>query len=204
MRFLPREEKFFQYFIDQAALIDQAARILSEACQGGAAKLEHAAARVAEIEEKGDSIIHQVLEKLNDTFITPIDPEDIHSLASHLDDVLDYLEDVAHCLVAYKIDPVPKDVVEICALILGCTDALKAAFHALDTGKPLISHCIEINRLEGEVDRIERKAVAELFNNETDAIRVMKLREIYDLLERTTDACEDVADLLQNVVVKNG
>ena len=204
MRFLPREEKFFQYFIDQANLIDQAARILAEACQGGSAKLNEAAARIAEIEEKGDSVIHQVLEKLNDTFITPIDPEDIHSLASHLDDVLDYLEDVAHCLVAYKIDPVPKEVVEICARILGCSDALKAAFHALNTDKPLISHCIEINRLEGEVDQIERKAVAELFNNETDAIRVMKLREIYDLLERTTDACEDVADLLQNVVVKNG
>ena len=204
MRFLPREEKFFQYFIDQANLIDEAARILAESCRAGGPSLAAAAIKIAAIEEKGDSVIHQVLEKLNDTFITPIDPEDIHSLASHLDDVLDYLEDVAHCLVAYRVDPVPPAVVEICARIQGCADAIKAAFHALNTDKPLIAHCIEINRLEGEVDQIERTAVENLFNNETDPIRVMKLREIYDLLERTTDACEDVADLLQNVVVKNG
>lgn len=204
MRFLPREEKFFQYFIDQANLIDDGAKILLEAVRIGGPKLAAAAEQVAVIEDKGDGVIHKVLEKLNDTFITPIDPEDIHSIASHMDDVLDYLEDAAHCLVAYKIDPVPKEVVEICTRIQGCADALKAAFHALNGDKPLISHCIEINRLEGEVDKIERRAVADLFNNETDAIRVMKLRELYDLLERTTDACEDVADLLQNVVVKNG
>jgi uncharacterized protein len=204
MRFLPREEKFFQYFIDQANLIDEGAKILLAGVQSGGDKLEQAADQVAAIEDKGDAVIHRVLEKLNDTFITPIDPEDIHSIASHMDDVLDYLEDAAHCLVAYKIRPVPNEVVEICSRILGCAEALKSAFHALNQDKPLISHCIEINRLEGEVDKIERRAVAELFNNETDAIRVMKLREVYDLLERTTDACEDVADLLQNVVVKNG
>jgi uncharacterized protein len=204
MRFLPREEKFFQYFIDQANLIDDGAKILLEAVRGGGQRLASAADQIAAIEEKGDGVIHKVLEKLNDTFITPIDPEDIHSIASHMDDVLDYLEDAAHCLVAYKIDPVPAEVVEICTRILGCAAALKAAFQALNGDKPLISHCIEINRLEGEVDKIERRAVADLFNNESDPIRVMKLREIYDLLERTTDACEDVADLLQNVVVKNG
>jgi len=204
MRFLPREEKFFQYFIDQSNLIDEAARILHEACKAGGGRLKTAADQVAAIEDKGDKVIHQVLEKLNDTFITPIDPEDIHSLSSHLDDVLDYLEDAAHCIVAYRVDPVPQDVIRITENIVGCADAMKAAFHALNTDKPLTAHCIEINRLEGEVDKIERRAVADLFNNETDAIRVMKLREIYDLLERTTDACEDVADLLQNVVVKNG
>jgi uncharacterized protein len=204
MRFLPREEKFFQYFIDQANLIDEGAKILLEGVRAGGPQLVSAAARVAEIEEKGDAVIHRVLEKLNDTFITPIDPEDIHSIASHMDDVLDYLEDVAHCLVAYKIAPVPSEVVEICKRIVACAAALNAAFQALNGDKPLISHCIEINRLEGEVDQIERRAVAELFDKETDPIRVIKMREIYDLLERTTDACEDVADLLQNVVVKNG
>ena len=204
MRFLPREEKFFQYFIDQANLIDEAAKLLLEGVRAGGAQLASTAERVAAIEEKGDSVIHRVLDKLNDTFITPIDPEDIHSIASHLDDVLDYLEDVTHVLVAYEINPVPSEVVEICSRILGCADQLKAAFHALNTDQPVTRHTIEINRLEGEVDKIERRAVADLFRNETDPIRVMKLREVYDLLERTTDACEDVADLLQNVVVKNG
>lgn len=204
MRFLPREEKFFHFFIEQASLIDQAAQLLAEACRTGGSNLATVGDKIAVIEDKGDKVIHLILEKLNDTFITPIDPEDIHSLASHLDDVLDYIEDAAHCIVAYKIDPAPKPVVEICDRILGCAHALKAAFEALNADKPLTEHCIEINRLEGEVDRIERKAVADLFNEESDPIKVMKLREVYDIVERTTDACEDVADLLQNVVVKNG
>lgn len=204
MRFLPREEKFFQYFIDQAQLINEAASILAETCRNGARGASEAADRVSKIEQKGDEIIHAVFKKLNQTFITPIDPEDIHSLSSHLDDVLDYLEDAAHYIVVYKIDPIPTAIVEIANRIEGCAAALVKAFEALNENKPLIDLCIEINRLEGEVDEIERRAVADLFETESNPILVMKLREIYDVMEQTTDACEDVADLLQNVVVKNG
>lgn len=204
MKFLPREEKFFQYFIDQAVLISEAATILAQTCRTGVKEAQQSADRISKIEQQGDEIIHAVFKKLNQTFITPIDPEDIHSLSSHLDDVLDYLEDAAHYVVVYKIDPIPKEIVEIANRIEGCGFALVKAFEALNADKPLMEYCIEINRLEGEVDEIERRAVADLFDTETNAIRVMKLREIYDVMEQTTDACEDVADLLQNITVKNG
>ena len=168
-------------------MISEAATILAETCRSGGKNAAEAADRVSLIEQKGDEIIHAVFKKLNQTFITPID-----------------LEDAAHYIVVYKINPIPTAIVEIANRIEGCGAALVKAFEALNENKPLIDLCIEINRLEGEVDEIERRAVAELFDTETNPILVMKLREIYDVMEQTTDACEDVADLLQNIVVKNG
>ena len=111
MRFLPREEKFFHFFNDQAALILQAARLLHKAARDGPAALARAAPEIARLESKGDEIIHEIFTKLNQTFITPLDPEDIHSLGSHLDDVLDGIEDSSHRLVAYKIDPIPASII---------------------------------------------------------------------------------------------
>jgi len=106
--------------------------------------------------------------------------------------------------VAYKVNPVPLPVTEICACLVRCTAELTKAFQAMSDGKNFDEFCVQINHIEGEVDAIERKAVAELFEREQNPIQIMKMREIYDLLERTADACEDVADVLQNVAVKNG
>ncbi|MBY0505286.1 MAG: DUF47 family protein [Bryobacteraceae bacterium] len=203
MRFLPKEEKFYQSFLEQTTLSQKAAQTLLEACQNNA--LTPAVAdRLSEIEGQADKVLHAIHVKLNQTFITPIDPEDIHSLASHLDDVLDYLEDAAHCLAAYKINPIPPPVIDICACLVRCTAELTKAFQALSDERSFDEFCVQINHIEGEVDAIERKAVAELFEQEQNPIQIMKMREIYDLLERTADACEDVADVLQNVAVKNG
>ena len=203
MRFLPKEEKFYQSFLEQTNLSQQAAVMLHEACRTNSLTAD-VAAKLSEIEGQADRVLHSIHIKLNQTFITPIDPEDIHSLASHLDDVLDYLEDAAHCLVAYKVNPIPPAVTEICACLVRCTAELTKAFQALSDGRSFDEYCVQINHIEAEVDTIERNAVAELFDREGNAIQIMKLREVYDLLERTTDACEDVADVLQNVAVKNG
>jgi predicted phosphate transport protein (TIGR00153 family) len=203
MRFLPKEEKFYQSFLEQTHLSQQAAAMLHEACRTNSLTAD-VAAKLSEIEGQADRVLHSIHIKLNQTFITPIDPEDIHSLASHLDDVLDYLEDAAHCLVAYKVNPIPPAVTDICACLVRCTAELTKAFQALSDGRSFDEYCVQINHIEAEVDAIERNAVAELFEREGNAIQIMKLREIYDLLERTTDACEDVADVLQNVAVKNG
>lgn len=203
MRFLPKEEKFYQSFLEQTTLSQQAAAVLHEACLRNALS-PVVAEQLSAIEGQADKVLHSIHVKLHQTFITPIDPEDIHSLASHLDDVLDYLEDAAHCLVAYKVNPVPPPVTEICACLVRCTAELTKAFQALSDGRSLDEYCVQINHIEGEVDMIERGAVAELFEREQNPIQIMKLREIYDLLERTADACEDVADVLQNVAVKNG
>jgi predicted phosphate transport protein (TIGR00153 family) len=203
MRLLPREEKFFNSFLKQTELILQAATLLHATAREGNSALERAVLEINALEARGDEIIHEIYTKLNQTFITPIDPEDIHSLASCLDDVLDALEESAHRIVAYRINPIPGIVVEIAGIIENCARSLNLAFQALNAGKPVLEHCIEINRLEDLADKVVRKAVAELFDNEKDPIRLIKLKEIYEYLELTTDNAENVTDALQNVVVKN-
>ena len=203
MRLLPREDKFFEYFHQQVNFICQAANLLVEGASAGNAHLASAAHQIRAIEEQADTIIHEIYSHLNSTFITPLDPEDIHSLSSHLDDVIDGIEDSVHRMLAYRIDPIPSTVVELCRLVQSCGAALQLAFEALAKGQPLTNHCMEVNRLEEAADQLGRAAVTDLFQTEQDPIRIIKLKEIYEFLEQTTDYCEDVADVLQNVQVKN-
>jgi predicted phosphate transport protein (TIGR00153 family) len=204
MKLLPREEKFFTLFLQQVEIISQASRLLLEGVEAGNSRLEHTARQIAALERKGDEIIHEVFYRLNHTFLTPLDPEDIHRLSTLLDDVLDGLEDTAHRLVAYQMEPIPRIVVELARIVNACAKSMRLAFEALNAKRGLMEHCIEINRLEGEADRLTRIAVAELFQNEKNPIRLIKSKEIYDVLEGTSDRCEDVADVLQRVLVKNG
>lgn len=203
MRLLPREAKFYEFFLSQGKLISDAAQVLLDGCVGSGKSLEAAAKRISELEHAGDEIIHDVYKRLNETFITPIDPEDIHSLASHLDDVLDYIEDVAYRIHAYKVDAGSPTIVGLCEVILQCALSLERAFLAMQEDRPVLEHCVEVNRLEEVADQRARHAVRDLFDNEKDAIKIMKLKEVYELLEAVTDRCEDVADVLQNVAVKN-
>ncbi|MBI3684269.1 MAG: DUF47 family protein [Acidobacteria bacterium] len=200
MRLLPREEKFFHYFLGQVRLISEASVLLVEGARAG---MDEAAERIGKLERDGDEIIHEIYQKLNSTFITPLDPEDIHKLASHLDDVLDGIEEVAHKMVAYKVKPVPMAALQICEMIESCAKTFELAFEALAKEENMTEYCIEINRLEDDADKVAREALADLFDKETDPIRLIKLKELYELLELTTDYCEDVADALQSVVVKN-
>jgi uncharacterized protein len=203
MRFLPREVKFFEYFLEQAKIIVRCAQLLHSSAIEGPEALRHAAHEITRLETKGDEIIHEIFTKLNQTFITPIDPEDIHSLGSCLDDVLDAIEESAHRIVAYRVDPIPPAVVDLCGVIENCAIVLVKAFEALAADKPMLDHCIEINRLEDHADVLVRAAIADLFENEKDPIALIKLKEIYEYLEGATDSAEDVADALQNVIVKN-
>ena len=204
MRFLPREEKFFEFFLRQVHLIGQASALLHQGVSANGDRMEYSAKRIAEIERQGDEIIHEIFTRLNQTFITPIDPEDLHEIGSHLDDVLDEIEESAHRLVSYDIHQAPAPMVELCSIIDTCAAVLKTAFVDLSQGKPLLAHCIEINRLENEADRVHRAAISGLFRSNVDALTVIKLKEVYEHLEQTVDCCEDVADALQNVIVKNG
>jgi predicted phosphate transport protein (TIGR00153 family) len=203
MRLLPREEKFFHYFVEQSQLILQAARMLHTAAKQGNSALAGAAQEIEKLEQRGDEIIHEIFTKLNQTFITPLDPEDIHSLGSHLDDVLDAIEETVHRMVAYEIGSIPQEIIEFANIIEACAVSLEKAFEALRVDKPLLDHCIEINRLELAADKLGREVIAKLFRQETNPIALIKLKEIYEFLELTTDYCEDVADALQNVIVKN-
>jgi uncharacterized protein len=203
MRLLPREEKFYHLFLKQVEIISEASRLLLEGVRGGKARLAGAATEINVLEHRGDEVIHELFTRLNQTFITPIDPEDIHNLSAALDNVLDGVEDTAHRLVSYRIDPVPAAMVKLSEIVASCARALKAAFEALENDGPIMEHCIEINRLENEADLIGRSSVVELFDNEKDPILLIKLKECYEFFEGTIDSCEDVADVLQNVVVKN-
>ena len=203
MKLVPREEKFYADFLNQVKLIHQAATLLLEGARKGNGELPVIAAEIRTLEQKGDELVHDIYERLNKTFLTPLDPEDIHGLAAHLDDVLDGIEEAAHRLVAYRLEPIPQTVVEVCQLILNSSASLEQAFQQLKINGPLIQHCIEVNRQEDMADELVRNAIARLFSDGVDAISLIKLKEVYEILEETTDRCEDVADVLQNVVVKN-
>ncbi|HZT37859.1 MAG TPA: DUF47 family protein [Bryobacteraceae bacterium] len=202
MRLLPRDEEFYGLFLKHIDKTVRAATLLAEAADSGdgAATL---ASRIQSLEQEGDEIIHEIYVRLNRTFITPIDPEDIHSLSSSLDDILDGIEECTYRFVAYRIKPAPPPMAELCRIILLSVRTLERAFTALSRNAPLTEHTIEVNRLEQSADDLGREAVTELFSTEKDCVQLMKLKEIYDLLEQTVDHCEDVADALQNVVVKN-
>lgn len=203
MRLIPREEKFFQFFLDQVKVIREAAVALLKGVEAGNSHMNAASNSIRGLEQKGDEIIHEIFTRLNSTFITPLDPEDIHSLASHLDDVTDGIEETAHRITAYRVEPIPDDIKELCRIVVACGEALDQAFQALSNDKPLLEHCIEINRLEDQADGIVRTAIANLFRTEKDPIQLLKLKEVYEMLEDTTDCVEDVADVLQGVMVKN-
>ncbi len=203
MRLLPREEKFYHLFLKQVEIISEASRLLLEGVRSGNSRLTGAAGEINTLEHRGDEVIHELYTRLNQTFITPIDPEDIHNLSAALDDVLDGVEDTAHRLVSYRIDPIPPAMIKLSEIVARCAKALKEAFLALENNGPIMEHCIEINRLENEADLIGRASVVGLFEQEKDPITLIKLKEVYEFFEDTIDSCEDVADVLQNVVVKN-
>ena len=204
MKLLPREEKCFTLFLKQVENICEASRLMLEGARAGNSQLAKASEQIKALETKGDEITHEIFTALNRTFITPLDPEDIQALSVSLDNVLDGIEDAVHRMVAYHLEPITPTMLELCEIIKQCSTSLKKAFQILDERMDkVMEHCIEINRLENEADRVVRKAVAELFAKEKDPIVLIKLKEVYDFLEATTDYCEDVADTLQSVVVKN-
>src|SRR5947209_1530121 len=199
MNLLPRDEKFYDYFLRQVRIICEAADLLLEGARASNAQLATAAVRIRSLEQQGDEVTHEVYVRLNQTFITPLDPEDIQSLCSHLDDVLDGIEEAVHRMVSYRLTSIPSVVVELCRIVRLCAEELRKAFDALSTGTDFATYAIEINRLEEVADQLVRTAVSDLFQTEKDPILLIKLKEVYEALELTTDACEDVADALQTV-----
>src|SRR5579871_4081669 len=147
MRILPREEKFYELFLSQVDLISEASRLLLQGVKTGNARLTEVAKDIKRLEHQGDDVIHDIFTRLNQTFITPLDPEDIHSLSSRLDDVLDGIEDAVHRMVAYRLDSIPPEMILLARIIQRCSQALEKAFHALEKSEKVMEDCIEINRL---------------------------------------------------------
>lgn len=203
MSLLPKDEKFFEYFFQQSDILCQASHLLQTGLQGGYEGMCQVAKQMETLERAGDEVTHKLLGRLRQTFITPFDPEDIQALASALDDVLDTMEDAVFRIVAYRIDPIPAAAMELGGMISNSCRALDKALRALQDKKPVMEACIEVNRLEEAADAVERAMLANLFSSGIDAITLIKLKELYELLESATDRCEDVADVIQNIAVKN-
>jgi predicted phosphate transport protein (TIGR00153 family) len=203
MNLLPKDEKFFYLFERHSQILCRAAKLLISGLQDGYDGVCRIQEDISTIEDEGDRVVHDIFRHLRSTFITPFDPEDIQALATSLDDVLDGIDDVTFRIVAYRLKPIPPAVLLLAEKVSSCCSALAEALVALHRKKPVINLCIEINRLENETDKLERDLIADLFRNEKDAIELIRKKEIYELLEATTDRCEDVADVIQNVSVKN-
>jgi len=159
---------------------------------------------IKEVEHKCDFLTHEIIQRLNRTFVTPIDREDIHALARSLDDVMDAIDASAALIRLYRLDVVRFGANELARIISACTREVRLALEALEGRKGVSRHSVEINRLENEADRIHSQAVSRLFDEERDPLTVMKWKETLDFLEDATDRCEDVANVLEGVMVKHG
>ena len=159
---------------------------------------------IKEVEHKCDVLTHEIIQRLNRTFVTPLDREDIHALARSLDDVMDAIDASATLVRLYRLERVREGARELAQIITACTREIRPALQQLEQNKGLITHAIEINRLENEADRVHQQAVSHLFDDERDPILVMKWKETLDFLEMATDRCEDVANVLEGVMVKQG
>jgi hypothetical protein len=202
LRILPRETKFFELFVDMAKNIEGAAQQLVEMLR----EYDNVPERVSAIKDKehlGDQMTHDLFTRLNKTFITPIDREDIHELASKMDDVLDMIDAASSRMVIYKIDKPTPDAIRLAELIHSASMTLVKALAVLEKHDHILDHCIEINRLEHEGDRVSRIAIGRLFDDGNDPFYVIKWKEIYEVLEKAIDKCEDVANVIETVVVKN-
>lgn len=199
---IPREEQFFDMFVEDASNVLAAARLLEEFFRNFGER-ERLAMQLRNAEHEGDRITHDIGHKLEATFVTPFDREEIHALINRLDDVLDLIEEVADTCILFAIDEPGETAVMQAGIVTKQCEQIVDALARLRKFKGLERYWIEIHRLENEGDRIARQAVAELFRDGADPIEIIKWKDIYQLLEETVDACEDVANVIERIVVKH-
>ncbi len=198
----PHHENFFDLFSRQGALVREGCDQLFDLV----AKfddLEDRAKRLKDVEHRGDLVTHEIFERLNRTFITPLEREDIHALASGLDDVLDSVEAIGHRFVIFKITHTTPAATQLAKIIAQSSVQIESAVNNLKDFKNLMGFTIEINRLENEADAISRQAVAELFSGSHEVMDVLRWKEIYGRLENAADQCEDIANTIETIVIRN-
>jgi predicted phosphate transport protein (TIGR00153 family) len=200
---IPREIAFFEMFQKAAHNMIEGSRLLKDMMEDFRNPVEQAR-RIKDIEHIGDGITHDIALKLNQTFITPLDREDIHGLASVLDDILDLVEAVADRFVVFKVAKPTETSIKLANILYQSAVAVGAGVDQL--GKPhadVNQYCVRVNTLENEADRITRDAISKLFEEEKDPIAVIKWKEIYENFEEGTDRCEDVANILERIALKH-
>src|SRR5688500_1579983 len=207
-RLMPRERRFFELFDGHAGLVLQASEVLIQLLRGydERERRNERIARILELEHGADNITRETMALLHSTFVTPFDRDDIHRMISRMDDVLDSIQDTAEALQLYDIERLTPEAVQLAELLRECCLRMQGAVHQLATledSAHVLRLCHEIDALESQADRVLRAAVSKLFREESDVRQLIKLENVYQLLESATDQCEDVANVIQGVVLEN-
>ncbi len=208
-KLMPREGKFFDLFNAHAELVVQGGRALAVLIddlvdsKGGVAA--HAKT-IDDIEERADRITHQTIAALHTSFNTPLDRDEAHKMITRMDDILDLIQDVAQSIHLYDVKRLTQEACHLADICVSCCERVKSAVSLLDNmdnGPAILKTCEEIGRLESDADRAMRTGMAKLFREEKDAIQLIKMKELYELLESVTDRCEDVAKVIEGIVLEN-
>jgi predicted phosphate transport protein (TIGR00153 family) len=202
---MPREGKFFEYFNSHAEQMVQAAGELKLLLQD-LSKVELRCRNIKNMEHAADKITHEATHLLHRTFITPVDRNDIYQLIHKMDDVLDLIEDVAQCILLYDVRQVPDEAQQLADLCVASAEHIKAAVGMLPKMKNrdlILRHCVEVDRLESEADLVMRGVIVRLFREEPDTRELIRMKAIYEILETVTDRCEDVANVIEGIVLEN-
>jgi predicted phosphate transport protein (TIGR00153 family) len=202
-RLFPRDEQFFDLYNQMADEIRKAAALLERLLASDPPDVS-IVDQIRDAEHRCDALTHDTIQRLHRTFVTPFDREDLHALATSLDNVMDAMDHAASLVRLYKIQIIRPGARELGHTVVASAERLHAALDALANTRPVHPHAVEINRLENEADRAYQAAVGSLFETESDPILIMKWKEIFDMLEVITDRCEDVANVIEGVVVKHG
>jgi uncharacterized protein Yka (UPF0111/DUF47 family) len=201
---IPQEKHFFDLISAQSDVILKGAKELSELAKDYK-NADIRIKRIEDIENEGDALVHQVVDLLNKTFVTPIDHDDISDLMSRLDDIIDYIDAATTRMKIYEIKELPPNMIQLIDILSKQVVEIHSAVHAISNRKnreQILAKCIEVNRLENMADDITHEALAGLFKLD-DIKLIMKLKEVYEHLETATDRCEDVADIVKDIVIKN-
>lgn len=206
--FLPREDKFFDYLTGDAENLLTAAKVFRELMTNKISNAERSQKirKMEELEHKGDEVTHQIFSGLGTTFITPFDREDIHELASKLDDILDYIDGAAGRIELYHVKQITPEMERLAALVYDAVEELHTAIPLLRdfSNAPRIREClVKINSIENEADDLFERAIASLFEKCRDPIKLIKTKELLVSLETATDQCEDAANVIESIIVKN-
>lgn len=201
-RFMPQDGDFFVLFQKQAENVVSGAQAFVRMLEHFSGVPEQVQS-IKAIEHNGDEITHQLFRKLNSTFITPFDREDIHELSSTMDDVIDLIDAAASRFVLYRVAHVRGGTVELCKVLAAATVEMKEAVYAMQSPDKALHRVIEINRLENESDRICRTLIAQLFEEEKNPVEIIKWKEIFEVIETAVDKCEDVSNVIESVILKN-
>jgi uncharacterized protein len=204
-RLMPREGRFFDLFNEHANELLQAAHELAALITSGD-DVERRAYNIESVEKRGDKIALTAIELLHRTFITPLDRDDIHKLITRMDDILDMMEDAAQTISLYDLHAVTPEAKRLAELCLACCEKVQQAvgmLHNMDNAQKMVAICEEIDRLESDADHVMRAAMSKLFRDEPDVRNLIKMKAIYEILETVTDRCEDVANIIEGIIVEN-